>query len=82
VQVALLRNYTNGLTALVASLKSALSLKPDRALHSRGTAWLQTQVTASQQQQQQHQKHIHAGAAHSGHTTAKRLASASDYSLK
>jgi hypothetical protein len=43
-QVALLRNYTNGLTALVASLKSALSLKPDRPQQARGGAWHHTQV--------------------------------------
>jgi hypothetical protein len=43
-QVALLRNYSNGLTALVASLKSAASLKPDRPQQARGGAWHHTQV--------------------------------------
>ncbi|KAF6253828.1 hypothetical protein COO60DRAFT_1642879 [Scenedesmus sp. NREL 46B-D3] len=43
-QVALLRNYTNGLTALVASLKSALSIKPDRPHAGRGSAAAHTQA--------------------------------------
>lgn len=35
-QVALLRNYTNGLTALVAILKTALTSKPTAAAGGAG----------------------------------------------
>jgi hypothetical protein len=49
-QVALLRNYTNGLTALVASLKSALSIKHERGAAGRGGPWHTPQVGPGQQQ--------------------------------
>lgn len=48
LQVALLRNYTNGLSALVASLKSALAYKPERGAGSKParSTWLNQQVGA------------------------------------
>lgn len=43
-QVALLRNYTNGLTALVGSLKAALSMKAERHTQARAGGWLPPQA--------------------------------------